>query len=152
MKRNALILTLAVALFSGNAFAFNLWKDIEEQTEWKVGDSVSAGTAVNLRNGQYCGSALAQIAQYRFLSAWYGGTFIPQADQSLRAVDTAKIGLNLGYIFSGFKNQPPAFLTRLVIGPSFAIPLFSTPHKGTPFIDINYQFGAPAYQKTTAAP
>lgn len=144
MKRYAAIFTLAIALCNAKAFAFNLWHDIQQETQWTLGDAVAAGTAIDVRNGQYDASALAQISQYRFLSLWYGGTFIPQSDKTLKAIDTAKIGFNLSYLFTGFANKPPAVLQHLVIGPSWVMPLFTTPHQGIFMVDINYQFGATA--------
>lgn len=137
-------LAIAVALLATlfgikQAFAFNLIQDVEEQTTFPIGQAASAGTAVNLRDGTLAASFLGEIANYRMLSAWYGGTYVNSNNNSL--TDTAKIGLNLGYFLTGFVNKPPAILTNLVIGPSFAMSLISTPRKGTPFLDINYRFG-----------
>ena len=134
------------------AAAFDLWKDIQEQTRWTLGESVAAGTSVALRSvdkddihisgGQYVGSALAQVSNYRFLSLWAGGTFIPTSDGTLKAIDTGKIGLNLASVFAGFVDQPPAIVRSLVIGPSIAMNLFSSPRVAIPFIDINFKFGS----------
>jgi hypothetical protein len=121
------------------AFAFNLWHDIQEKTEWTLGDVAAAGTAINLRNGDLAYSALAEIGRYRFLSGWYGGTKVNKTDENL--TDSAKIGFNLNYIFKGFVNKPPKFIDNLVVGPSYAISLLSSPRQGTPFFDINYSFG-----------
>lgn len=132
------------------AAAFNLWTDIQEQTQWTLGSAVAVGTSIALRHddasgvkaGQFVGSALAQVASYRMLSLWAGGTFIPQEDQSLRAIETGKVGFNLGYLLKGFKNQPPPVIQNLVFGPSISMPLWTTPHTVIPFFDINYKFGA----------
>ena len=127
------------------AMAFNLVTDVEQQATFPIGQAASAGTAVNLRNGQLAGSALAELANYRMFSAWYGGTYVNSTDKSM--TDTAKIGINLGYFLTGFVNKPPMILQNLVVGPSFAMSLISTPRVGTPFFDINYRFGG-----TTALP
>lgn len=131
------------------AAAFNIWTDIEEQTQWTIGSSVEAGTAIAMRSdessglkaGQFVGSALASVASYRMFSLAAGGNFIPQPDKSLRAIETAKVGLNLGYIFKNFTNQPPAFIKNLVIGPSLTMPIWTTPHVVIPFFDVNFAFG-----------
>lgn len=141
-----LALFCAITLWPNKpVFAFNLVTDVEEQTTFPIGQAASAGTAVNLRDGTLAASFLGEIANYRMLSAWYGGTYVNAGDKSL--TDTAKIGLNLGYFLTGFVNKPPALLSNLVVGPSFAMSLISTPRKGTPFLDINYRFGG-----TTALP
>lgn len=148
MKLPVLIIALAImALCAGiqMAFAFNLIKDVEQNATFPIGQAASAGTAVNLRNGGLAASFLAEVSNYRMLSLWYGGTYVNANDKAL--TDTAKIGLNLGYFFANFVNKPPAILTNLVVGPSFAMSLISTPRVGTPFFDINYRFGG-----TTALP
>lgn len=149
-----LIVVFIAVLLAGPrfAFAFNLWEDVQKETQWTLGSSVAAGTSVALRHddssglqgGEFVGSALAQVSSYRFLSLWGGGTFIPQADKSLKAVDTVKVGFNLAYLFKGFANQPPEFIKNLVVGPSLTMPLFTTPHVVIPFFDLNYQFGGAA--------
>jgi hypothetical protein len=137
-----LILVVGMLCLMGRVgSAFNLWTDIQQNTQWTLGQNAAGGTALNLRNGQFDGSALAQVATYRFLSLWGGGTFIPQSDQTIKAIDTVKVGLNLNYFLTGFANKPPEVLQRIVIGPSFAMPLFTTPRVGIPFLDINYAFG-----------
>lgn len=133
-----------------NAQAFNLLTDLDNQVNWDVGKAAAGGTSLVLRNvdaynakaGQYVGSALAEISDYRFLSLWGGGTFIPQADGSLKALDTVKLGFNLVYIFKNMVNQPPAILSNLVIGPGLATSLVSTPHVFVPTVDVNYKFGS----------
>lgn len=147
------ILVLAALLVAGPwrpAAAFDLWSDVKAQTQWTLGSSVAAGSAVAFRSdeslgvkgGQFIGSALAQIASYRMFSVWAGGNFIPQADHSLKAIETGKVGLNLGYFLQGFTNKPPDVLSNLVVGPSLMMPLWTTPHVVVPFLDINYRFGA----------
>lgn len=164
MRMPWLIVALAaMAVIWGleRAFAFNLWRDIETETQWTLGSSVAAGTAValknedslNIRGGQFIGSALAQISNYRMLSVWAGGNFIPRGDNGLRAVDTGKIGLNLGYFFKNFVNQPPDLIKNLVIGPSLSTSIWTTPHVFVPFVDCNFAFGGmPQPQKTTPQP
>lgn len=157
-----LLLTLAVLIGPLRpAAAFNLWDDIKLQTQWTLGSAVAAGTSIAMRSdsssglkaGQFVGSALAQISNYRMLSLWGGGTFVPQADRSLKAVESAKIGINLGYLFKGFTNPPPALIQNLVVGPSLSMPIWTTPHVVIPFFDANYAFGgttAPATPPTAA--
>lgn len=140
---------LIIAIVANPAFGWNLWTDIEQQTQWTLGSSVAAGTAMALRHddasglkaGQFVGSALAQVGNYRMLSLWAGGNFIPQADRSLKAIETAKVGLNFGYLLQGFKNQPPDLIKNLVFGPSLTMPIWTTPHTIIPFLDANYAFG-----------
>lgn len=137
MKR----LLIALLFLSSNAFAFNLWTDIQQNTLWTLGENASAGTAYDVVKDQFAVSELAQIASWRFLSTWYGGIQIPQDDKSMKWTDAGKIGFNLNYFLAGFVHRPPEVLQRIVIGPAFAIPIFVKPHRGTLFIDINYVFG-----------
>lgn len=146
MKKQLLLIALLFSIWPLRpAAAFNLWTDIEQNTTFPIGQAASAGTAINLRDGTLAASFLAEAVNYRMLSGWYGGTYVNSDQRSL--TDTAKIGLNLGYFLSGFVNKPPLILTNLVIGPSIAMSLISTPRKGTPFFDVNYRFGG-----TTALP
>lgn len=147
------IATLICSLSMCNGHAFNLIKDIEEQTEFPIGQAASAGTAISLRDGSLAASFLGEISNYRMFSLWYGGTYVNSSNNSL--TDTAKIGLNLGYFLTGFVNRPPEILSNLVIGPSFAMSIIKTPRVGTPFMDINYRFGGdtalpPAITPSTA--
>lgn len=141
---------IVAAMFAQSAFAFNLWEDVQQNTQWTLGSSVEAGTAVALRSdeslglkaGQFTGSALASVSNYRMLNLAAGGTFIPQNNgNNLKATETVKVGLNLGYVFKGFANQPPALIKSLVIGPSISMPIWTTPHVVIPWFDINYAFG-----------
>lgn len=145
IRTKVVISLLAVFLFPIRAHAFNLITDIENQATFPIGQAASAGTAINLRNGTLAASFLAEVANYRMFSAWYGGTYVNKTDNAL--TDTAKIGLNLGYFLTGFVNKPPVILANLVVGPSYAINLITTPRVGTPFFDVNYRFGG-----TTALP
>ena len=142
---NLIKVSMAVLLLSVNAFAFNVITDIQQQTTFPVGQAASAGTAVNLRDGSLSASALAELVDYRMFSGWYGGTMLNPSDGHL--TDTAKIGLNVGYFLTGFVNQPPLILRNLVVGPSVACSLISTPRKATYLFDFNYKFGG-----TTALP
>lgn len=150
--QNALITVWMVGILCIPAGAFNLWTDIEQNTQWTLGANAAAGTAVALKQsdalgvqaGQYVPSFLAQISQYRFLSAWWGGNQIKQPDGTQKLFDTAKMGFNVAYIFTGFVNQPPDLIRRLVVGPSLTLNLLSTPHVAVPFFDFNYQFGQTA--------
>jgi hypothetical protein len=141
MKR-LLILILALLVCKANAFAFNLWEDVQQNTQWTLGENASVGTAYDVVKDQIDVSELAQIASYRFLSAWYGGIQVPQADNTVKWTDAGKIGLNLNYFLAGFAHRPPEVLQRIVIGPAYAMPIFVKPHRGTLFIDVNYVFGS----------
>lgn len=148
----AFMISVLILFAAVNARAFNLWHDLQQNTQWTLGSNAAAGTAVALKDndtlgvkgGQYVASFLAQIAQYRFLSAWWGGNEIKQPDGTQKLFDTAKLGFNVAYLFTGFVNQPPDLIKRLVVGPSVTMSLFTTPHVIVPFFDVNYQFGAVA--------
>ena len=138
--------------FVSSAHAFNLLTDIQQQTTFPIGQVAAAGTAValkdnpslNLHAGDLVVSALAEGVNYRMFSGWYGGNMIPNGVGGARLVDTAKIGLNLGYFLTGFTNQPPAVIKNLVFGPSVSYSLITTPRVFCPFFDINYSFGSPS--------
>lgn len=145
-------LWMMAAMFLGftvpqNVSAFNLWEDIQKETQWTLGSVAAAGTAVALKDedslglhaGDLVASGLASISQYRMFSLWYGGNVIPNGGDT-RLVDTAKVGLNLGYFLTGFTNQPPALIKNLVIGPSISYSLIATPRVLIPFFDVNYKF------------
>lgn len=142
-----------------SAHAFNLWHDVQQNTQWTLGSNAAAGTAMAMKSndswgikaGQFVPSALAQVAQYRFLSGWWGVNEIPQADGTQKLRDTAKIGFNVAYIFTGFVNQPPDLIKRLVVGPSVSMNLIASPRVVVPFFDVNYQFGAVATNTQPAA-
>lgn len=153
MKKLSIISVFALVLFASKvSFGFNLWEDIQQQTQWTLGKDVAAGTSVALRTvnngnisvqgGQYYASALAEVSSYRFLSLWAGGVFIPTSDGTLKAIDTGKVGINLANVFAGFVNQPPAIIRNLVIGPAISINMFSSPRVAIPSIDANYRFGS----------
>lgn len=152
MRKLLVLLTMLVA---SPLWSFNLWQDIQTQTNWDLGKAAAGGTAIalakndalNVKAGDPVPSALAEISDYRFLSAWYGGNQFTFADGTSHWKDTAKIGLNAVYIFRGFVNQPPAIFQNLVIGPSLTFQVFSSPRVFVPFLDLNYQFGGSA-QKT----
>lgn len=147
-----IVVAMFVAALVVPVHAFNLIQDIDKNTQWTLGSSVNAGTSivlrhddsVNARAGQFVGSALASVANYRMLNLSAGGTFIPQPGGDLKALDTAKVGLNLAYVFQNFANQPPAIIKNLVVGPALATSIVTTPHVVIPTFDINYAFGGTA--------
>jgi hypothetical protein len=74
MKKLSIMIAFAVVLLGCKVSqAFNLISDIDLNTQWTLGQVAAAGTSIDLSNGQYDASEFAQIAQYRMLSAWYGG-------------------------------------------------------------------------------
>ena len=151
-KSNVFPVFLAVFLMCGTSHAYNLITDIENNMTFPVGQVAQAGTAINLRNGQTSTSMLAQVAVYRnMLALSYGGTRVNQSDAQF--TDTAKVGLNLSWVFSKFTNPLPAqaqFLKNINVGPSYAINLISSPRVGTPFMDISYVFGSGGTAPTPA--
>lgn len=123
------------------AAAFNPIQDVLDNTTFPIGTVASAGTAINLKNGDTSTSMLALIAQYRMLDFSAGGTRVNKSDSNF--TDTVKLGLDLGWFFSQFKNNLPPqaqFLKNVNIGPSYAISAFAKPGQGYPFFDINFQF------------
>lgn len=127
------------------AHAFNPITDIQQNVKWTLGQTAQAGEGYNFSTKTWDASALAEIAEYRFLSFSYGGTQIEA--NSATATDTFKVGVLSSFFFAWFKNPPPSsmlWMENLNVGPSFAIPLFSgsTGHKGTFLVDINYKFGS----------
>ena len=149
MKKHLLVLGLLIAYPLKPAAAFDLWQDVQNETKWTFGSAAQAGMAIalrhddsiNLKGGQIVGSALASVMDYRFLNFSAGGTFVPQLNGTLKALDTGKIGLNLGYFLKDFINQPPDLIKNLVIGPSLTTTLVTTPHVFVPFFDIHMSFG-----------
>jgi hypothetical protein len=137
-------LWLAVVLCLGPwrpAAAFNPFQDVLDNTTFPVGQIASAGTAINLRNGDTSTSFLATVAQYRMLDLSAGGTRVNASDANF--TDTVKLGFDLGWFFSQFKNSLPPqaqFLRNINLGPSYAISAVTNPGKGYPFFDINYSF------------
>ena len=140
---------LAGILYAGAcpqpAQAFNLLTDIQNNVAWKFGSAAQVGEGYNFTQKAWDTSALAEIAEYRFLSFSYGATYLNQ--NSASGTDTFKIGLLSNFFFAWFHNQPPSsmlWMENLNVGPSFAIPVFSqnTGHKGTLLLDLNYKFGS----------
>jgi hypothetical protein len=125
------------------ACAFNVVTDVQQNVKWTFGQTAQAGEGYNFSTKTWDASALAEIAEYRFLSFSYGGTQV-QAGSS-QATDTFKLGLLSNFFFNWFTNKPPstmAWMENLNIGPSFAIPVFTgtTGHKGTFLLNMNYRF------------
>ncbi len=150
-----ILVVLALLLVATQVHAFNLITDLEDNTYWTVGQTAAAGTAISLKDGSISASELAEIATYRMFSTWYGGTQVSNNDgKTFTMTDTFKVGFNLNWFFSKFKHGLPdqaKWLNNIVIGPSFAIPVFSSPRVGKPFFDVNYRFGGssvPAPQTT----
>jgi len=141
---------IALSVLSGNALASNLLTDIQKETTFPIGQTAAAGMAVNLKDGSLSDSALAELVNYRMFSGWYGGTQIKPSDGKM--TDTAKIGLNVGYFLTGFINQPPLILRNLVVGPSVACSLISTPRTATYLFDFNFRFGGTVTPTTTVTP
>lgn len=148
MKRMLVIAGFLMMLPLRPAAAFNLIDDVREKLVWTVGQNAQIGTAVKLAGsgdlevGETATSFLAGIAEYRFLVFSYGGTRVNRRDADF--TDTAKVGFRLNTFFGLFKNPPTsemAFLQNVNIGPSFAFNMISSPHTGTLFLDLNYEFG-----------
>lgn len=128
------------------AFAFNPITDIRDNVVWTFGQSAQAGEGYDFSAKKWDTSALAEIAEYRFLSLSYGATFLDANTQT--PTDTIKMGFLSSFFFKMFTHQPTPqmqWMENLNVGPSFAIPVFSgqTGHKGVFLLDINYRFSGP---------
>lgn len=129
--------------FIEKAFAFNPITDFRDNVVWTFGQSAQAGEGFDFAAGKWDSSALAEIAQYRFLSLSYGATWLNSG--SNQATDTIKIGFLSSFFFKLFTHQPTPqmlWMQNLNVGPSYAVPVFSgsTGHKGVFLLDINYRF------------
>lgn len=127
------------------AHAWNPVTDVRDNVVWKFGQSAQAGSGYDFAGKHWDTSALAEIAEYRFLSLSYGATWLDA--NSNKATDTIKIGFLSSFFFSMFTNKPTpemAWMMNLNVGPSIACPVFSgsTGHKGVFLFDINYKFGS----------
>ena len=125
------------------AFAFNPITDLRDHVVWTFGQTAQAGQGYDFAGKKWDTSALAEIAEYRFLSLSYGATFLDAA--SNQATDTIKLGFLSSFFFKMFTNQPTPqmqWMQNLNVGPSFAMPVFSggTGHKGVFLLDLNYRF------------
>lgn len=146
-----LLFALCLSL-SARVYAWNPITDVRDNVVWTFGKTAEVGEAVkiagggDLANGETTTSVLAGIADYRWFCLSYGGTRVNHTDQNF--TDTAKVGIRLNAFFNWFKNPTTPemeFLKNLNVGPSYSMSLFSSPHVGTLFLDINYRFGsAPA--------
>lgn len=147
LKSPLFIVVLAVMLAVAGiqkAFAWNPITDIRDNVVWKFGQAATAGSGYDFSAKKWDTSALAEVAEYRFLSLSYGATFLDSG--SNQATDTIKLGFLSSFFFKLFANQPTpemAWMLNLNIGPSYAIPVFSggTGHKGVFLLDCNYKFG-----------
>jgi hypothetical protein len=124
-------------------FAFNPITDIRNNVVWTFGQSAQAGEGYDFSAKKWDKSALAEIAQYRFLSLSYGATLLDSTSDN--ATDTVKLGFLSSFFFKLFTHQPTpqmAWMQNLNVGPSFAVPVFSgvTGHKGVFLLDLNYRF------------
>ena len=141
---NLIKASIVLALLSGTAFAFNPITDIRDNVIWKFGQSAQAGEGYDFSAKKWDSSALAEIAEYRFLSLSYGATWL-DADSN-QATDTIKLGILSSFFFKLFTNKPTPqmqWMENLNIGPSYSMPVFSksTGHKGVVLLDINFTFG-----------
>jgi hypothetical protein len=142
MKRSVSCLAISAVLLFGPrwANAFNVVKDIRENVKWEFGQAAQAGQGYDFSSKKWDVSALAEIAEYRFLSASYGATFLDA--NSSKATDTFKVGILSNFFFKLFTNPPTPqmqWMQNLNIGPSYAIPVFSgnTGHRGVLLLDIS---------------
>ena len=138
-----IVALVVLASFSGRASAFNLITDIRDNVVWTFGQNAQAGEGYDFAAKKWDTSALAEIAEYRFLSLSYGATFLDA--NSSQSTDTIKLGFLSSFFFKMFTNKPTpqmAWMQNLNVGPSYAMPVFSgsTGHKGVFLLDINYRF------------
>jgi len=134
-----------------SAHAWNPITDVRDNLQWTFGKKAEAGLAVklagagNLESGDTATSALAGIADYRFLTFSYGGIKVNNNDA--KVTDTFKVGFRITSFFDLFKNPPTqemAFMRNLNVGPAISSPIISRSHPVTLFFDVNYQFGSGA--------
>lgn len=135
----------ALMFLCGIVQAYNPITDVRDNLTWKFGSAAQSGEGYNFSQKAWDTSALAEVAEYRFLSFSYGLTYLDKNTST--ATDTFKVGFLSNFFFNWFKNQPPPsmlWMENLNIGPSYAIPVFSsnTGHKGTLLLDCNYRFGS----------
>lgn len=146
-----LVVIFALGLLSSacpKAHAFNPLMDVRDNLVWTFGKKVEIGEAVklagagNLDAGDTATSALAGIADYRFMTLSYGGIKVNRQDAQV--TDTFKLGLRLTSFFDLFKNPPTAemaFMRDLNVGPALSCPVIARSHPVTLFLDLNYTFG-----------
>ena len=126
---------------TGTVHAFNLFDDVLANTTFPIGTQASAGTAINLKNGNPATSLLAPVAEYRMFILSYGAT--KDTTSGAEFQDTLKVGFQLSWLFSKFTNPLPAtasFLKNINIGPSYGFSVIAKPGQGYPFFDVNYTF------------
>ena len=149
IKRNWRILTLWAFVLAGlylagaqSVYAFNPITDVLQNTTFPIGQVASAGTAVNLKNGDLETTMLAEVADYRgMLALSYGGAIDNQTGGQF--TDAVKIGFELNWILAKFTNPLPpqaSFLKNINFGPGYQVSAITHPGLGYPFFDINYSF------------
>jgi len=138
------------ALFLTSAcWGWNPITDVRDNLQWTFGKKAETGVAVkiagagDLEKGDTATSALAGIADYRFLALSYGGIVVNRGDA--HPTDTFKLGFKLTSFFDLFKNPPTAemeFMRNINIGPAMSMPVISRTHPVTWFLQANYEFGS----------
>lgn len=135
--------TLAGILFSATpAHAWNPVTDILQNTTFPIGQVASAGTAINLRNGDTETTMLAEVADYRGMFAMSYGAARDNVTGA-NFTDALKIGFELNWLLSKFTNPLPPqaqWLKNINLGPGYQVSALSHPGLGYPFFDINYTF------------
>lgn len=149
--KNKCVVLISIFLALGPltpAFAWNPITDVRDNLQWTFGKKAELGIAVKLAGagdldkGDTATSALAGIADYRFLAFSYGGIVVNKG--SGEKTDTFKIGLRATSFFDWFKNAPTpemAFMRNLNLGPALSMPVIARSHPVALFFDVNYQFG-----------
>jgi len=137
------VLMVGLLMLAQPAHAWNPITDVRDNVVWTFGQSAQAGQGYDFAAKKWDTSALAEIAQYRFLSFSYGATFLDS--DSTKATDTIKVGFLSSFFFKLFTNPTTPqmeWMKNLNIGPSYSLPVFSgsTGHKGVVLLDINYRF------------
>jgi hypothetical protein len=161
MKSKLLALIGVFALYPLRpAAAWNPIRDVQEKLVWTLGEQASLGTAYkiagggNLENGKRGDSAMFGIFDYRFLKASYGAISDPANGSKIG--DGLKAGLKLNYFLGWFKSpQTPvmAFLNNINVGPTYTVPLLSSPRSGILWVEANYSFEkAPALVPASPSP
>jgi len=132
----------AMGMITEKAFGFNPVSDVLQNTTFPIGTQASAGTAINLKNGNTATTMLAPVADYRGLLLLSVGA-LRDNQSGANFQDTVKIGFELNWLFSKFTNPLPAtgaFLKNINLGPGYGVSAVTNPGVGWPFFDINYTF------------
>lgn len=145
--KKIIVLSLLLGWPLTPAMAWNPIRDVQENLKWTLGEQAALGTAYKLagggeyENGKRGDSAMFGIFDYRFLKTSYGAISNPENGSKIG--DGIKAGLKLNYFLGWFKSpQTPvmALLNNINIGPTYTVPLLTSPRNGILWLEANYSF------------